>query len=238
MFHAVTFPHVRATRPETFADTWAGFVARLEHRERDHKGGALYSCVKYAPGATRGNRGVTEISALVADLDGQQIASSNLHIYHHIAYTTWSHRPDDPHWHVVIPFAQAVPVEHWSSVWRDVHDRLALVGDEQTKDPARIFYLPQHAAGQPFEMRRGGTLFFDPTITGLATPQREWRSARLFERKRVTANSSLAKYRDEAWWRQPADLSAYAGLDREQQLAVMRARWEELKAANGWLVDH
>ncbi len=238
MFNVVTFPHVRATRPEPFADTFADFYARLRHTERTEKGGALYSCVKYADGATRGNAGVTEISALVADLDGKQIASSNLHIYHHVAYTTWSHRADDPHWHVVVPFAQAVPVEHWGSVWREVHDRLGLDGDEQTKDPARMFYLPQHAAGQPHELRRGGTIWFDPTIVDIAAPHRDWSTPRVRSRRTVSHNAIYAKYFTTGWWQQQADLSMYDGLDRDEQIALMRQRWADLKARNGWLVSN
>jgi hypothetical protein len=238
MFNVVMFPHVRAVRPELYADTFAGFYARLQHAERTEKGGALYSCVKYAPGAKRGNAGVVEISALVADLDGKQIASSNLHLYNHVAYTTWSHRDDDPHWHVVVPFTQAVPVEHWGGVWREVHERLGLEGDEQTKDPARMFYLPQHAAGQPYELRRGGTIWFDPSIIDATGPYRQWSTSSPRTRRRVSQNAVYAKYFTKGWWEQPVDLSMYEGLTREEKIEVMRQRWAELKARNGWLTSN
>ena len=46
-----------------------------------------------------------------------------------------------PHYHLVLPLAEKVPASLWRVVWQELHDRIGLVGDPQTKDPARIFYL-------------------------------------------------------------------------------------------------
>jgi putative DNA primase/helicase len=231
---AVWFASIRATRPERFADSWDELRANLaEHHERtDKQAGPLWSPVIYRDGARRSAAGVRAVWCLVADLDGEGLehAHDTLAAVEWMAYTTWSHRPDDPHYHLVAPLADPVPAESWREVWATLHDNLGLVGDPATKDPSRIYFLPQHAPGAPFEVRRntGRLLEVPDTVAGNAPRIRGRRRARTSER------FDARKYLSEAWWQEPVDLSAYAGLSEAEAIVVMRRRWEELKAAHGW----
>jgi len=157
--YAVKWWSVKDNKPKPYADSWADFVQLLSHhacREDKYKG-HLYSPVTYVENAYRGNKNVIEINAFVADLDGEALANTldKLQGYEYIAYTTYSHKEDDQHWHIVIPFDEPVPSHQWYSVWKQMHEFLDIVGDPQTSDPARIFFAPQHAPKAVFHTLRG-----------------------------------------------------------------------------------
>ena len=157
--YSVKWWSVKDNKPKHHADSWADFVDLLSHhaqREDKYKG-HLYSPVTYVENGYRGNKNVIAVNAFVADLDGEALADTldKLQGYEYIAYTTYSHKEDDQHWHIVIPFDESVPSHQWYSVWKQMHDFLDIVGDPQTSDPARIFFAPQHAPGAVFHTLRG-----------------------------------------------------------------------------------
>jgi hypothetical protein len=172
---------------------------------------------------------VTEIHALVADLDGEAFENCDIGSYIHFAYTTWSHREDNPHWHVVIPFEQAVPVDNWEEVWHETHQRLGLKGDPATKDPARIFYLPQHEAGQPFRTHHSGWRFIDPTITDIAAPTRTFNTPNIRTTRQTRSGKWARIVQDPKWWDAPVDLSQYDGMTQEEIHRDMQREWAELR---------
>ena len=157
--YAVKWWSVKDNKPKPYADSWAEFVTLLSHhaKREDKYKGYLYSPVTYVENGYRGNKNVIAINAFVADLDGEALANTldKLQGYEYIAYTTYSHAQDDEHWHIVIPFDEAVPSHQWYSVWKQMHDFLGIVGDPQTSDPARIFFAPQHAPNAVFHTLRG-----------------------------------------------------------------------------------
>jgi len=157
--YAVKWWSVKDNKPKPYADSWADFVALLSHhaqREDKYKG-HLYSPVTYVENGYRGNKNVISVNAFVADLDGEALNNTldKLQGFEYIAYTTYSHKEDDQHWHIVFPFDEAVPSHQWYSVWKQMHDLLDIVGDPQTSDPARIFFAPQHAPNADHQTLRG-----------------------------------------------------------------------------------
>ena len=231
MFEVVGFPSVKSVYPNTIAESWMQFASMLgKHQEHDKKSdGSLYSPVTYRDHTTRGNANVTEIHALVADLDGEAFENCDIGSYIHFAYTTWSHREDNPHWHVVIPFEQAVPVDNWEEVWHETHQRLGLKGDPATKDPARIFYLPQHEAGQPFRTHHSGWRFIDPTITDIAAPTRTFNTPNIRTTRQTRSGKWARIVQDPKWWDAPVDLSQYDGMTQEEIHRDMQREWAELR---------
>jgi hypothetical protein len=231
MFEVVGFPSVKSVYPKTIAESWMQFASMLgKHEEHDKKSdGALYSPVTYREYTTRGNRNVSHIWALVADLDGEAFENCDIGSYIHFAYTTWSHREDNPHWHVVIPFEQAVPVDNWEEVWHETHERLGLKGDPATKDPARIFYLPQHEAGQPFRTHHSGWRFIDPTITDIAAPTRTFNTPNIRSTRQTRSGKWARIVQDPKWWDAPVDLSQYDGMTQQEIHRDMQREWTELR---------
>jgi len=133
---AVLFANTKSIHPKPFASSWEQLKELLSfHEENPVKAsGALWSPVEYDPGTTRGNKNVRMMEAFVVDMDGEAFDHARLDGLEWFAYSTYSHRLDDPHYHLVLPLAEKVPASLWRAVWAELHDRIGLVGDPQTKD--------------------------------------------------------------------------------------------------------
>ena len=230
---AVRFDYVKSVRPKTFADSWTQLTCRLsickETQRKDQR--ALWSPVIYTPNTTRGNRNVEAVTCLVVDMDGESFDHARLDGLEWFAYTTWSHRPDDEHWHLVLPLKDPVPAHRWSEVWTSLHERINVVGDQATKDPARIFYLPQHPVGKlRWSDRRYGigerldadvAEAYIPSQCGVVSSPRSAQS-----RPRTV----LPDAANPAWWNTPSEKNRYDGMtEREALEQFFNEDWPRLK---------
>jgi hypothetical protein len=212
---------------------WSRLCIRKETKRKDQR--ALWSPVIYAPGTTRGNHNVEAVTCLVVDMDGESFDHARLDGLEWFAYTTWSHRPNDEHWHLVLPLKDPVPAHRWGEVWTRLHERINIVGDPATKDPARIFYLPQHPVGHfdwssrkyghgEFLDAELGELFVPPTVRTYPSP-----------RTAETRQSRNEHWRPESWWNEPQDLSRFAGLTQPQIAAKLLGEFRDLRKS--WVLD-
>ena len=160
------FKNARDPNPRPRSGTMSDLYRLLfeRHVERASKDGPAWSPVSYAPNATRGNKNVVAIYALVADIDdGAPIeeARHRLQGFGYILHTSYSHTPEHPKYRVIVPLAQPVaPGEH-ASLWPRFNEMLGGHLDPATKDPARLYYLPAHprnAAGFCSELVDGALL--------------------------------------------------------------------------------
>jgi len=232
--YAVKWLSVKDNRPKKFAQTWQQLVRILSfHAESEDKyKGYLYSPVEYLPGASRGNKNVVNVNAFVADLDGEELADtlSRIKGFEYIAYTTYSHSSDEQHWHIVIPFAEPVPSHQWYSVWKQMHDFLGIVGDPQTSDPARIFFAPQHAPGNEFEVIRGhGEIMDAPEFRYTDRPPVTVKTSREPQRSFMDCTCTLTTRCPKCIVDfQDVDLSRYNGLSTKEMRADMRQEFSTL----------
>lgn len=228
---AVRFDYVKSVVPKPFAGSWVQLWSRLcirkETLRKDQR--ALWSPVIYASGTTRSNRNVEAVTCLVVDMDGESFDYARLDGLEWFAYTTWSHRPNDEHWHLVLPLKDPVPAHRWAEVWTRLHERINVVGDPATKDPARIFYLPQHPVGRfDWSSRKyGHGEFLDAGLGELFVPPR----LHVARMPRTVKSHSQAKYywQDEAWWNEPQDLSRFAGMTQQQVAVALRSEFADLR---------
>jgi putative DNA primase/helicase len=202
----------------------------MHHEENAHKSdGALWSPVEYYQGRTRGNTAVRFIEALVVDMDGESFANANLDGFEYLAYSTYSHRLDNPHYHLVLPLAEHVPASLWRVVWEELHERLNLDGDPATKDPARIFYLPQHSPDQPWEFHEQSGKFIDTNfeyeLAPNPTPASPRQSAQ--PRRKRTVQVEM----DDAWWDAAAPMPQYDGLEGKALWQAMAKDFRVLHSA-------
>lgn len=204
---AVLFANTKSIYPKRFASSWEQLKELLSfHEENPVKAaGALWSPVEYDQGTTRGNRNVRFVEALVVDMDGEAFDHARLDGLEWFAYSTYSHRLDDPHYHLVLPLAEKVPASLWRAVWAELHDRIGLVGDPQTKDPARIFYLPQHAPDQPFEFHEGHGELLDSSFRLDVEPVINPVSPRLKQVRQPRAMVVRNDIFSDAWWDEPTE---------------------------------
>ena len=196
---AVWFSSVKAVQPQPLASSWSQLKELLLfHEENEVKSaGALWSPVIYYENTTRGNKNVRFVESLVVDLDGSSFESAQLDGLEWFAYSTYSHRLDDPHYHLVLPLAERVPAGLWRAVWLEMVERLNLPADPQTKDPARLFYLPQHAPDAPFEFHEGSGVLLDTSFDWdeVHSSRPVVRQAR--NPRKVRAGAEMLS---EAWW--------------------------------------
>lgn len=232
---AVKFDDLKTIHPKQFAISWLGLQSLLtislpnaDKTKRD-----LWSPVEYYHLSTRGNRNVKNVTCLVVDMDGESFDYAKLDGLEYLAYTTWSHQPDDEHWHLVLPLAKPVPGHMWSEVWVQLLERINVAGDPQTKDPARIFYRPQHRPGATPGFRQQHGAFLDPQIPERFVSRHltKYRNPRTIEQH----NSSNEHWRPESWWHEPQDLSRFNGLTQPQIAAQLLEEFRELRKS--WVLD-
>jgi putative DNA primase/helicase len=227
----VYFDSVKSVQPKPFASNWVDLKERLMHHEENanKSDGALWSPVEYYPGRTRGNTAVRFIEALVVDMDGESFANANLDGFEYLSYSTYSHRLDNPHYHLVLPLAERVPASLWRVVWEELHERLNLDGDPATKDPARIFYLPQHSPDQPWEFHEQSGKFIDTNfeyeLPPNPTPASPRQSAQ--PRRKRTVQVEM----DDAWWDAAAPMPQYDGLEGKALWQAMAKDFRVLYSA-------
>jgi hypothetical protein len=120
-----------------------------------------------------------------------------------------------------LPLAEKVPASLWRVVWAELHDRIGLVGDPQTKDPARIFYLPQHAPDQPFEFHEGHGVLLDSSFRLDVEPVVNPVSSRSKQVRQPRQRRAGSEVLDEAWWNAPTDISRWDGLTGKALYSAM-----------------
>jgi hypothetical protein len=220
---AVLFKNVKSIYPKPLASSWDQLRELLTfHEENTEKtDGALWSPVEYYPSTTRGNRNVRFIEALVVDMDGESFREARLDGLEWFAYSTYSHSDSDPHYHLVLPLAERVPAGLWRAVWEGLHQRLNLIGDPQTKDPARLFYLPQHAPGQTFEFHEGHGALLDTDFSWDVRTVADPVSLRNRQVRQPRQPRAGAEVLSEAWWNQPTDISRWDGLTGKSLYSAM-----------------
>ena len=223
---AVKFDDVKTVRPKQFAISWLGLESLLTNSVEnvDKTKRELWSPVEYYHLSTRGNQNVKNVTCLVVDMDGESFDYAKLDGLEYLAYTTWSHRPDDEHWHLVLPLAKPVPGHRWCEVWTQLHERINIVGDPQTKDPARIFYRPQHRPGITPGFKRQHGAWLEPNLEARFYPRPAFR-------KNVRAAQSSVSHdvSSEAWWNEPQDLSRFEGMTKTEIAASLFEEYEELR---------
>lgn len=222
---AVKFDDLKTIHPKQFAISWLGLESLLtisiENADKTKRD--LWSPVEYYHLSTRGNRNVKNVTCLVVDMDGESFDYAKLDGLEYLAYTTWSHQPDDEHWHLVLPLARPVPGHIWSEVWVQLLERINVAGDPQTKDPARIFYRPQHRPGIVPGFKRQHGAWLDPGDISV------FAGRRFHPSPRTMTSSPRHRYWDEAWWNEPQDLSRFNGMTTQQIAIKLRAEFADLR---------
>ena len=220
---AVLFKNVKSIYPKPLASSWEQLKELLSFHEENavKAAGALWSPVEYDQGTTRGNRNVRFVEALVVDMDGEAFDHARLDGLEWFAYSTYSHRLDDPHYHLVLPLAERVPASLWRVVWAELHERINLCGDEATKGPARIFYLPQHAPNQPFEFHEGHGALLDSSFRLDVEPVINPVSPRSKQVRQPRQRRAGVEILSDAWWDAPVDISRWDGLSGRALYSAM-----------------
>jgi hypothetical protein len=115
----------------------------------------------------------------------------------------------------------------WEQVWTRLHERINVVGDPATKDPARIFYLPQYQYGRTPDRKIGHGEFLDAGLGELFVPPRFTVAATM--PKAVQGTRRVQYWESEAWWNEPQDLSRFTGMTQPQIAAKLLDEFQALR---------
>jgi hypothetical protein len=186
----------RAVGLDALVDMLTSFEVLARKRQ-----GRCWSPTLYAANSTsRSNAGVRAISCLVFDLDGTPPNHERLAFVYWIAHTTWSNTEATPRWRVVLPLAAPVAASQWSDVWWRARATVCPDADKSCKDPSRVYLLPHHPAGAPFEaMRHVGPLLETASLPPVPMDPLRIQAIPWLESARSSDNSNADRRRADAY---------------------------------------
>jgi hypothetical protein len=157
-------------------------------KEKFEKGGAkLISPAAYAPGTTRANKNVLRWDWACIDVDDYEGTFDdiiqNFGDYYYVCYSTGSSTVIHPKFRLVFPLETSVKSEKIPHFWHALNKEFLDIGDAQTKDMARMFYIPgQYPNANNFIFTHDGP-FINPIELMKKHPYHERsRSANFFDR--------------------------------------------------------
>jgi hypothetical protein len=140
-------------------DSWDKFEGLLyklsELPYANKKDAQLFSPATYQPDTTRANKNVVNWAGWAAvDVDdhefGGDLRSELCEKYgenYFICYSTASSTVGKPKFRLVFPLAEPVPQDRIRHFWFALNTHLGSIGDKQTKDLSRMYYVPGNYEG-------------------------------------------------------------------------------------------
>lgn len=116
----------------------------------DKKAGQLITPAIYKPNTTRANDNVISWAGWAAvdvDENAEEILKGLTKDYYYVCYSTASSTEDKPKFRLVFPLTQDVPADKIKHFWYALNKELNDIGDPQTKDLSRMYYIPATYAG-------------------------------------------------------------------------------------------
>ena len=118
------------------------------------KDASLITPSLYTPGSSRSNKNVISWSWAAVDVDDHDFKGdlkNELYTrygnWYYVCYSTASSTIDKPKFRLVFPISTPVPKEKIKSFWFALNSELDGIGDCQTKDFSRMYYIPATYAG-------------------------------------------------------------------------------------------
>ena len=134
---------------------------------KDKTSAYLMSPASYISGTTRKNDNVTSWGGWCAvDVDDYEGDIDNFSIgrYHYVCYSTASSTKENPKFRLLFPLTRQIQREEIKHFWFALNTELGEVGDIQTKDLSRMYYIPgKYANAFNFIFTREGD-YIDPKI--------------------------------------------------------------------------
>lgn len=137
--------------------TWAGFEKLLYQlsnlpgykakKGEKKQSSSLISPAIYQPNSTRANSNVTAWASWAAlDVDSyegdMQQGLEQYKNYYYVCYSTASSTVAKPKFRLVFPLTNNVPADQIRHFWYALNKQFNNIGDEQTKDLSRMYYVP------------------------------------------------------------------------------------------------
>lgn len=165
-------------------------------RGENKKSSPLISPAIYHPDTTRANKNVIEWAGWAAvDVDDHEFKGdlqdelrSRFGNWYYVCYSTASSTVDKPKFRLVFPLDKPVPASKIRHFWYALNTELESIGDRQTKDFSRMYYVPATYPGaHNFIFSNGGSVINPDTLM----------EKHEFAEKTVTGNSFFDRLPEE-----------------------------------------
>ena len=196
----------KTTQKLTFKD-FESFEKALyglsERRIKSKKEAPLMSPACYKPDTTRKNDNVTMWSSWCAvDVDDFKYEGDlygNLRTrfgnYKFVCYSTASSTQSLPKFRIVFPLTKTVQAEKIRHFWFALQTELGDLGDKQTKDLSRMYYIPaEYDNAFNFIFSNSGS-YIDPDLVMSKCPYREKSSNNFFDRLPEDMKKEIIEHR-------------------------------------------
>lgn len=158
--------------------TLPGYKAKRGEYTKGKKVSPLISPAIYKPGSTRANDNVVEWAGWAAiDVDNhvfegnlQDELHSRFGDWYYICYSTASSTPACPKFRLVFPLTENVPNSTIKHFWYALNAEFGSMGDGQTKDLSRMYYVPALYPGAHNFIFTNIGRFVDPSALMLKHP--------------------------------------------------------------------
>src|SRR5688572_6332076 len=131
--------------PQGAEVAFADLPAVLREVASDDKETApLWSPAHMEGGKTVGH--TKSVEALALDFDGVEPPWDKLAAWNYFAHTTHSHKPEDPHWRVVVELCEPADPKAWKNQFKAKCAMHAFEQDVACCNPNRSFYVPPPGA--------------------------------------------------------------------------------------------
>jgi hypothetical protein len=141
-------------------DSWTSFTGLLSDLSKMPRAGKedaeLISPAVYTDGTTRSNKNVEywgNWAAIDVDdyevngYDIESIITSKFHKFNFVCYSTASSTNDSPKFRLVFDLSRSVGKNEIKHFWYALNTEFDEIGDRQTKDLSRMYYVPANYAG-------------------------------------------------------------------------------------------
>jgi hypothetical protein len=137
-------------------DKFEKFLYKLSERELESKQNAeLITPAVFEPGTNRSNKTVTawagwaavDVDDYVVEGDLKDVLHAKFGAWNYVCYSTASSTIAQPKFRLVFPLTGPVEAERIRHFWFALNSELDSIGDKQTKDLSRMYYIPATYAG-------------------------------------------------------------------------------------------
>ena len=180
------------------------FLYKLSERKLEGKRDAqLMSPATYIDDTTRANKHVVDWAGWAAlDIDDHEFKgnlrdelSNTYGEYHYICYSTASSRESLPKFRMVFPIRGRVEADNIRHFWFALNSEFNSLGDKQTKDLSRMYYIPATYSGAfNFIFTNAGD-FIDPHKLMDKHPYTQKKSGSFMDRLPDEMQKSIIEYR-------------------------------------------
>jgi len=174
--------------------------------KKDKKSASLISPATYMPDTTRANDNVVNWAGWAAiDVDNHQF-HGNLEKelydrygnYYYVCYSTASSTLEYPKFRLVFPLKTEVRSNEIRKFWYSLNEELGCIGDKQTKDLSRMYYIPATYTGaNNFIFTNSIGSFIDPYALIDKHPLPEKKGSTFFDRLPDTMQKMIIQHRKD-----------------------------------------